>query len=326
MSISVTAFPRLHITLIDMAGCTSFAPGGIGFSINAFPTEIRVSTSGQLELIGFDRCDPPTHDDLTRVCRDLEKRANGCTARFELLRSADQHVGLGSKTTLLLAAITAFADLYSLNLNKQDIQRISGRGGLSGVGIHAFFEGGIILDAGCPISGEWRPRPSSSGSPSVLPLRVNRLPFPSNWAVFLIRPKAPSLTRDDERCFFAAASPIHENDALRTLALVYHGLLPAFVSSNLSLLADTLYSINFSGFKKLEVDIYGDQVSRILLWLAKERIACGMSSIGPTIYVIIDECDGRSMRTVTAAAELAGASVMGPFKGRNHGFERSELL
>src|SRR6187397_3143910 len=68
--------------------------------------------------------------------------------RVSLLTDIYEHVGLGTKTAVILGALQAAAIASGYKVSRAELQLLSGRGGASGVGIHAFFIGGLVIDAG----------------------------------------------------------------------------------------------------------------------------------------------------------------------------------
>src|SRR5690606_33958207 len=149
---------------------------------------------------------------------------------------AMQHVGLGTKTALKLAVVSAYHRLLEMCVDRAVQQRLSGRGGASGIGIHGFFEGGVLWDAGKPAQAVEALLPSGAALAKSTPTLMMRQPFPSPWRVGLCLPRAERSHGMDERRFFEAHTPIPRNEALETMALLYHGVLPAFRQVDLALL------------------------------------------------------------------------------------------
>jgi beta-ribofuranosylaminobenzene 5'-phosphate synthase len=164
-----------------------------------------------------------------------------------------QHVGLGTKTALLLAMLDAANRALGLALSAPELRALSGRGGTSGVGIHTYFRGGFVLDAGHPQASVSTLAPSSSRvSPSV-PLMLTWAPFPERWQVTLMTAAGPRIQGEDELAFFAAATPVSAEQVLRTYALAHHGVAPAFLDEDLECLGSSLRELHQIGFKAHEL-------------------------------------------------------------------------
>ena len=55
------------------------------------------------------------------------------------------------------------------------LARLTGRGRRSGIGVHGFAEGGLIVDAG-------------RRGHHDLPTKLIRLPFPPSWSILIVLP------------------------------------------------------------------------------------------------------------------------------------------
>src|SRR5207245_5867146 len=100
---------------------------------------------------------------------------------------APQHVGFGTKTSLVLASLTAAAELSGIQLEPHALQLASRRGGTSGVGVNGYFCGGLVADGGhkkgAPLL------PSSAQAPSEIPPILARIAFPDEWRIGLLLPR-----------------------------------------------------------------------------------------------------------------------------------------
>src|SRR5206468_1073340 len=105
------------------------------------------------------------------------------------------------KTSLILSVLTGLNALMRLGLSQKRLQTLSGRGGASGVGVHAFFEGGIIWDAGHPAEPRSKYVPSSVPGTRAIPPLLARLRFPERWRVALMLPAGSGVAGKEERAF-----------------------------------------------------------------------------------------------------------------------------
>jgi len=102
--IRICAHPRIHMTLIDLAGCTKRDYGGVGFSIDEPATIIEVRKSGVTELIGFERFDRKARRDVLALLERMKEIGLDGGLHVSLLNAPPQHSGFGSKSSLLLSS------------------------------------------------------------------------------------------------------------------------------------------------------------------------------------------------------------------------------
>jgi beta-ribofuranosylaminobenzene 5'-phosphate synthase len=230
------------------------------------------------------------------------------------------HSGLGSKTALLLAVVTGLHLINSRDTKREDLQRISGRGGTSGIGINTFFDGGFLADGGhanVNVAHEFLPSSASDGH--VPPPVIARHPIPAEWQFTLLIPPGRYYAGSEEIQFFELNAPIAREDAFATIALLYHGVAAAVVTRDLSLLARSLADLHNVGFKRKEVEGQPSVVRNLLQALHAHSLAAGMSSMGPLVYVVTRTCAERDL--TLSLAEEHDSPTLGTFSGRNAGFE-----
>ena len=318
-AVYVTGYPRIHVTLIDMAGVTSTAPGGAGFSIDAHPTVVKAEYGATFSLDGPAHLDSESWVDLEHLCRRLEEITDGRAARVTIESSPRQHVGLGAKTSLLLSVITAVDRLLRLSLSQNEIQELSRRGGTSGIGIHSFFTGGFVVDAGQRRESGWAPTPSRNIPDPILPLKILNFSVDESWVIILLTPEARTVSGNLEIDFFSKNCPIPSHEVLEVLSHVYHGLVPSMLKSDLAGLRESLNLINQSGFKKREIDNYRGIIRGLLLDLYESKVPSGMSSLGPTVFAIVHKDDHETINRIRVIAHDRCVFFDGPFNARNEG-------
>jgi beta-ribofuranosylaminobenzene 5'-phosphate synthase len=231
-----------------------------------------------------------------------------------------QHVGLGTKTALILAAVMAANVELELKLDAATLQSLSGRGGTSGIGIHGFFTGGFLVDAGHPQAAITSLSPSSSRRANSVPMLVLRLPIPLNWRFHLVLPPGTVLEGSAEAEFFANNTPISEGDAHEAISLAYHGLMPAVREADLKKLQLILGRIHKIGFKASELAAQTPQVRDVYHRLLQTSMPVGLSSLGPLLYVVIDDHDkglGEAVRRISADSK---SLYLGAFAGLPEGY------
>jgi beta-ribofuranosylaminobenzene 5'-phosphate synthase len=231
-------------------------------------------------------------------------------------------VGLGSKTALVLGVLKASDLALGLNLGRDVLQKLSGRGGTSGIGVNAFFSGGYLADCGHPISKTSRFAPSSRRSEFVVPPVSCRLGIPTDWRFHLILLPGRRLTSRTEMKFFRQNTPIPDAEVLSSMAAVYHGVIPAVLSGDIDLLKEALRDVRSTGFKARELRNQADPVKDFIKD-ADDRtgLALGMSSLGPLIFAIGTEKDEKDGSIVKELILRYRGVMLGVFRGRNHGYE-----
>ncbi len=318
MPVRTLAGSRIHIALADMGFASPRAFGGVGFMIDRPAANISVEMASSPSLVGAEALDARCQDELSILLQNLCS-TNGPSAGMIIHEHAPQHIGLGSKTSLKLAMIASYFALLGLDRGQAEIQRLSGRGGASGIGIHGFFQGGLLWDGGKAMEEVNQHLPSGAVRARSAPVLMMRQSFPTSWRVALCLPSGKKSAGAEEREFFESNAPIPKIEALETMALLYHGVLPAFRLESLELLASSLDSLAKTGFKRLEIDRCGEGAIQFLRELLEKGYAAGMSSMGPLLYVIIDGNDLNAPVELEHMCGLHGVEWLGCYAGLNCG-------
>jgi len=322
MRVCVRAYPRIHVALLDLGGVTHRKYGGAGFAIAGLRTEVEAAVSGHTSVLGIERLDLRCQRDVLAAIERLNKAYPTAEVEVVVRRSAPQHIGLGSKTTLIMATLRAAALAKGIAADAKTLQGLSGRGGTSGIGVNAFFRGGFIIDAGHDPKSTGGFVPSGARRGFAIPPVICRTSIPLRWRFHLILAAPARFAGTREVAFFRANTPIPEREVLRTMALAYHGVAAAVLTADLTLLKAALRGLHSVGFKKRELDNQAAAVRRLLRELDLDtECAVGLSSIGPLIYAIRDAASEAAGRAVCAACEAHGARLLGVYRGRNRGSE-----
>jgi beta-ribofuranosylaminobenzene 5'-phosphate synthase len=321
MRFRVHAHPRIHTGLIDLAGVSDRSFCGVGFSILGPSTSWHVEETEHVRLNGTSHLDRLALNDIERIVKNLRAISVGGYS-VTLESSPPQHVGLGTKTSLLLSLITAISRLKGLRLSTADIQQMSGRGGASGVGINLFFSGGVIWDGGHSAAKDSSFVPSSIATATQLPPLIARWSFPDHWLVGLVLPDRPTFSGEKEASFFREKTPLPADQALLTMSAVYHGVVPAFAMADLNLLKKSLEKVHSTGLKREELHAQTEKTINVFQKIQSfPRIAVGVSSLGPLIYCIFDRSDLESREALSNLAHQTEVKFLGAFSGCNSGFE-----
>src|ERR1051325_320055 len=313
-------YSRIHVGLADMGFASLRSFGGIGFAIDNSPSVIDFNFSNDFAIEGAESLDQPGQRDLRDILDRLRGIRGARPFRASILSHALQHHGFGSKTSLALSLIAGANELCRLGLPRDQMQTLSGRGGASGVGIHSFFEGGVICDGGHRMPLDRELSPSSARAAGEVPPKLARLEFPSEWHVMLLLGTAPVLSGEDELNFFRKNAPVERQEAFETIACLYHGVLSAFALKDDRSLATSLAYLHATGFKRRELERCDEPTRRCFRVLCEQQFAVGLSSVGPLLYVIIPKGDENAASRVRSEASAARVALLGTAAGWNSGY------
>jgi beta-RFAP synthase len=206
-------------------------------------------------------------------------------------RCPPEHVGLGVGTQLGLAVARAVAAVRGRpDPGAVALARAVGRGERSGIGVHGFARGGLIVEGG----------KRDADAPSVL---LAHYDFPETWRVLLARPAASAApwTGPRERQAFARARRADAMLALteRMCRLLVLGLLPALLERDCDALGDALHEYNRLAGRMFADDQGGDyaspDVSELIATIRGLGVrGAGQSSWGPTVFAICPDTDAAS--------------------------------
>ena len=210
--IRVSAPSRLHFGLFhipsEQDAVAAVPPrqyGGVGLMIDKPGVKVSLAPAAAWSATG------PCADRALAFAREFMRQCPEIEAIFALTveRCAAQHVGLGTGTQLGLAVAKALAiALGQPEWTAAELARRIGRGLRSGIGVHGFDNGGLIVDGG-------------KGALTTIAPLVARREFPSDWAILLIVPNhTQGVHGDQER---AAAGPIGEISTRPAKPMLYAG-------------------------------------------------------------------------------------------------------
>lgn len=321
--LTLRSFPRLHIGLLDLGHATHRDHGGAGFYIDGLPIEVEVVGGREMQIIGIESLDVEGRRDIRQAIERIRRLRGLPNFTVRLRNLLPQHVGLGSKSASVLGVVQAIDLALGLNLGREVIQKLSGRGGTSGVGVNAFYWGGFVVDCGHPASRILKFAPSSRRTSFRVPPVVCRLNIPSDWRFHLFLLNGRRLGSEAEVEFFRKNTPIPPREVLRSMAALYHGVVPAVLTGDLKLLKVSLGELQLTGFKARELRNQAISVRHFVRRVDETTdFAVGLSSLGPLVYVIGTRTS--MIHAVTDLAEKFGGRLLGSFAGRNQGYEVGE--
>jgi beta-ribofuranosylaminobenzene 5'-phosphate synthase len=276
-----------------------------------------------MDLVYSVEVDGSTRRAILAAIRRLARARPGTAAQVRIVSVPPQHVGLGSKTAIILAVLKAIDLVCTLRLTKSELQFLSGRGGTSGVGINVFFTGGFVVDGGHDSRMYRGFLPSRFRRPLEIPPSTCRIGIPASWRFHLLLAPGKLMQGIEERRFFEENTPISRGEVFQTIALAFHGLVPAVRTGDLRLLREILDSIHRIGFKRRELSGQTVAVRNILQSLhGRGDCAVGLSSMGPLVYAVSNDDNWKLSEFVESLSRSAGARMLGTFSGRDLGYRK----
>jgi beta-ribofuranosylaminobenzene 5'-phosphate synthase len=276
MKVCVASGARIHINSIDMSGAGVRAVGGLGFRVRN-PTVAASIHMGKLPQTQT----PPSYTKLVRAALDRVDLRGDVTVVIH--STTREHVGLGTQTQVSLCLLEAVYGLAGQPLTPADAFSY-GVGRLSGVGLGAFFSGGLIIDGGYSQRPGARDTLNGQNSDGPAPI-VFAHNFPEEWKVLLAIPHtATSISGAAEVAFFKRITPIPKRI---TYELAYHvlmGIAPSVLEKNFIRFLDSVHTISQLGTKPFEEALHEHICGPVLRYLRAELGFASISSLGPTVF------------------------------------------
>jgi beta-ribofuranosylaminobenzene 5'-phosphate synthase len=314
--VRLRALPRLHFGLTDMSGATRRSYGGAGASFSG-PSVLVEARSAENLITNIDDLDHQSGIAVKNALVAAAELGLPVKGHLTVVEQIRAHVGLGSTTATTLAILKSLDELNGWLLPHSRLIDISGRARTSAVGAHTFFDGGMVADAG-----QRTPGPTGKFLPSLKPagrapsLKLGRWSMPTGWYVWLcFSTGQPSVPPEREAEFFTTATPTSGAATFQQVAALYHGIVPSVVESDLSGFASALREFQELGFKAREILAQPPSVRSTLADLWHEGAAAGLSSLGPTVFVV-----SATRERAFLPAALNGRQLEGPFAFSNEGY------
>jgi beta-ribofuranosylaminobenzene 5'-phosphate synthase len=309
---------RLHFGLLGWGPQAARQFGGVGLMIDSPGIELLVEPASSWLIEG------PSAPRVVQLIDHLQKAMRDAGVRLppahiRVKSAPPEHVGLGVGTQLCLAVARAVFRIAGIsNLSVDELARWTGRGRRSGIGLHGFEHGGLIVDGG---------RRSEADVP---PLLV-RLPFPDDWSILVVRPPGESgLHGPDENRAFANLPPITQDVSDLLCRLVLLEILPAVIERDLVGFGAALGELQSrvgACFAPAQGGIYSTveapQIVSALRGLG--FVGVGQSSWGPTLYAFSSCPEQEIMMLAERARRQFGLDEMSVFwtKAANKGAQFS---
>ena len=298
MKFQIRSPSRLHLSLIDLNGSLGRIDGGFGFALDN-PNYVIEFNDGDESLVNkgekfifFGPDEYLKHVQL--IISKLESKFNVKYENIKIIvkKSILPHVGLGSKTQFLLSIAKGLCYLKNINLTIKEMATLVERGGTSGIGYQIFQEGGFILDLGHSFgeNGEKTTFMPSSVSKAPPAMEFFHHIMPENWIILLIIPNLKQGANNiEERNIFQEYTPIPLQDVEKISHRILMQIVPSIINKDLDNFAEALWFINNHGFKKIEIGLQHECISKLIQDLYSTfKVPVGISSFGPGVFVITD--------------------------------------
>ncbi len=295
MRVIVTSPSRIHLSLIDLNGALGRIDGGIGFGVSNPNIMVEISDEIQARdspIIETKEEYKPIIQNIIQTIQ-LKYRIRFERLKIEIKSIYKPHIGLGSKTQLLLSIAKGLCVLKNIDCTGYELCSMVKRGGTSGIGYSVFDKGGFVLDAGHTFGPNrekqsFLPSSASNAPPAMHLLRYN---FPESWKIILITLNVQSGAYDKEEInIFQKYCPIPQEEVREISHLILMKVLPSLLSKNLADFCDGIMSIQKIGFKKIEISLVHPKVRDLIKYSLEIGAKCAaLSSFGPTIAIIEED-------------------------------------
>ncbi|MDR5768203.1 MULTISPECIES: beta-ribofuranosylaminobenzene 5'-phosphate synthase family protein [unclassified Caballeronia] len=322
-AITVESPARLHLGFIDPNGSLGRVFGSVGLAIDAHGTRItaRQAPASRRDAHIEGATTEAQRERIEHHVEQLEAAlGKGPTIDIEVHETSRAHTGLGSGTQLALALGTAYARVRGHEATTADIATILARGARSGIGIHGFDHGGLIVDGGRDA------RNTRHTSTTKLPPLIARQPFPDAWRVLLIDDTSrEGLHGDEEKRGLASLAPFPASLAAHLSHLVLMRVLPAVAEHDFDTYADAICDLQHTigeYFAPVQGGVFASPaVARALEAVAAEQKAgIGQTSWGPVGFAFVASAQDAERALAAAQRVSQGAPLAFTIAaGRNRG-------
>ena len=215
-SLRIQTPSRLHFGLLGWGPDSPRQFGGLGLMIDEPGIRLVARPSSDWSAEG------PLAKRVLRIAHALAAQRALPPVAFVVETAPREHVGLGVGTQLSLAVAQATLILAGeTDLSLERLAQLTGRGLRSGIGLHGFRRGGLIVDGG---------RGPAGGMPPLLA----HVPFPPDWSILIVTPGGrPGLHGPEEASAFARLPSIPNSITDRLCRAVLLGIMPAVIERDL---------------------------------------------------------------------------------------------
>lgn len=289
MKVRISTPSRLHFGLIDFNGELGRIDGGAGVAISNPRNVLSIREGKSFQVNGSD---PQLIEGIVRkICERLGKPIPEIEVTVE--EEIHSHAGFGSKTQISLALAYAICREYGITYsNIDELARLVGRGGTSGIGVRAFDRGGFILDCGHsfgPDKEKTSCLPSSASNAKLAP-QVMRCDIPAHWRFVLVTPLNYEGSHGaSEVDIFKSNFPVDAAQIDRACRIFLMQMIPGILEKDIETFGNAINTIQTIGFKNVEVQLKSPLVPNMLTIMnSAGSYGSGMSSFGPTVFGLTD--------------------------------------
>jgi beta-ribofuranosylaminobenzene 5'-phosphate synthase len=306
-AVRVETGSRLHFGLLDLTGDLGRVDGSLGVSLSEPRLVIKVSES---DIVEADMYQDLVQEAVAKLNSHYDLELG---LKVKVVEHFPRHVGLGCATQVLLAIATSYMEIQGIRPDTRHIASVLGRGGTSGVGTATFEMGGLVLDAGHAFGqqkGKHDFLPSRASSSPPAPV-IFRSDLPSTWVFDVLIPQgARGLSGQSEVDFFTSNCPIDAKETRQIAHIVLSTILPATLERNITTFIRGINLLTTLGFKRKEIDTQNSNIKQTyenLKNITQEHAALGLSSFGPTIFMIssLETRRDHLMEAVSSMEDLA---------------------
>lgn len=259
--------------------------GGLGFAINNPCLVFFVKKCEQIKVIYKNKNDENSFNYIYKDLKMLQKKYGLNGIKIIIEKAIPEHKGFGSKSITKLSIAKAYLELYNIKIEISELAITLKRGGTSGISVNIIEKGGIILDGGRKTKKDIVFSPSSAQKTIEIPpilFHDEMIDVP----ICLLIPQEKGIANELEKNFFKKNCPISEKYVEKLSRIILSEILPAICEKDLETFCDGINRIQHLKWKKSEIEIYPKKYKKLICHLQKIGYGCGMSSVGPTIYVI----------------------------------------
>jgi beta-ribofuranosylaminobenzene 5'-phosphate synthase len=278
---------RIHFNLIGMHDCSFRQNGGFGVAVDTGLTMDAMKSSEQTNMNYSVKELSKTALKITQKVQQVKDLLDlPFTVKITLENEIVPHIGLGSATSLTLAAIESLLIINNYNYSPIELQELSGRGGTSGVGIHSYFTGGFVYDLGTKATNV-NHAPSGYLTPASLPTLLFRKDYPFGNITFLYPKSNDSSYGEREYNFFKASTPLADHEAFQACYNSLFMVSASLLQKDEDNFIRAIDNIKDTKWKKLEIINSGVKTQDLLDEFLNYGIkGASMSSMGPGIFIV----------------------------------------
>ncbi|QDV46460.1 homoserine kinase [Stieleria neptunia] len=268
---------RLHFGLLD----TSPPFGGLGVMIDRPATIVELSAADQWTVASaFQKRACPI---AKRLCQAIGQTSLPAVA-IDVVSAAPPHRGFGSGTQLSLAIAEGLRQFTGQDISDETLAaEIADRGKRSAVGVHGFFNGGMIFETG------------DEDRQTLNPIR-QRLELPDRWRLLTLSPAtiAETVSGQHESDHFARLQSKPHRSAVNRIGdelqrHIVDEILPAARAGHFTDFAHAIETYNHTSgtlFAEAQGGPYnGRWVTELIASLRNAgAIGVGQSSWGPGVF------------------------------------------